>query len=167
MFDPNFLFVAGLGLLAWILLRRVYRRLGRRRKNEPAIARVPRPTAGPRRQLSDAPPEIAQYEVQLHDKARELTAVLDSKMAALNALVQQSQQQIDRLETLLGDAEPPAAAPRAASSQGPAAATAVSADAAEAELYLLADQGFSAVTIAHRLRRPLAEVQERLAQRSQ
>lgn len=150
--------VLGMGLLAALLLRRTYRRLGRRRKDESAIARVPRPKAMPR-ELMDAPADIAQYEVRLHETARELCAILDSKMAALNALNQQAQAKIDRLEALLGQVEsgapaapPPAAAPAAYEGE-------------HAELYRLADEGFSAATIAHRTHRPLAEVRTLLAER--
>jgi hypothetical protein len=152
--------VLGMGLLAALLLRRTYRRLGRRRrKEEPAIARVPRPKANPR-ELMDAPADIAQYEVRLHETARELCAILDSKMAALNALTQQAQAKIDRLEAMLGQNEadapetPPPAAPAPAAYEGE-----------HAELHRLADEGFSAATISHRTHRPLAEVRALLAER--
>ncbi len=156
MLDPRLLWLAALAVVTALLLRRTYRRLGRRRKAEPALARVPRP-ASERRQLSDAPPEIARYEVQLHETARELTAVLDSKMVALNCLIAQAQAKIDRLESLL-DQQRPNAPPE------PQPAPALEGE--HAEVFALAAEGFSAATIAHRTHTPLAEVQKLLAERS-
>lgn len=154
--DPNLLFLLGIALLAALLLRRVYRRVGRRKKSEPAIARVPRPQPK-HRKLLDVP-ELAQYEVQLHETARELSAVLDSKMVALNVLVQQAQQKIDQLERLLDELE-------SGKRQPPAAVTPPQVAAEHAEIYALADQGFSHATIAHRTHTALDQVQKILAAR--
>jgi len=154
--DPNLFVLLATALLAGFLLRRTYRRVGRRKKSEPAIARVPRPEPK-RRKLMDVP-ELAQYEVQMHETARELSAILDSKIVALQVLTQQAQQKIDHLERLLNQLE---------SGEKPAALAQTSIHYAgeHAQIYALADQGYSHATIAHRTHTPLDQVQKILAAR--
>lgn len=96
------MFALGCGLLTAILLRRSYRYFGRGRKkdNRPIVAQ-PRPTDQWSGAYQDADARFERQKVELHDQARELKAQLDSKMAVLQQLCAESQQQIDRLEALL------------------------------------------------------------------
>lgn len=50
---------------------------------------------------ADASPDIARWEVHLHETARELTAQLDSKMVALQHLIRQAREEQGRLQHLL------------------------------------------------------------------
>ena len=100
----NGMFLAGVALLVVILLRRWNRYYGRRRrgkKDVSGLVTIPRPSERPRRSLSTAPAEFLQWQVELHDTARDLKAELDSKMIALQILIQSASQQAARLERLL------------------------------------------------------------------
>ncbi|MEM6799607.1 MAG: hypothetical protein AAF589_08840 [Planctomycetota bacterium] len=101
------LFALGCGLLTAILLRRSYRYFGknRRRRPEPPIAEQPRPTGEWSGAHADATARIERQKVELHELGRDITARIDSKLILLQELVIKSQSQIDRLETLLAEAE--------------------------------------------------------------
>lgn len=103
----SMLFAAGCGLLTMILIRMTYKRLGKRnrRRNEPAIAAQPRPITPWAGAHADVAARLNRQEVELHDRAREVTAQIDSKMILLRELIEQSQQQATRLEALLAEAE--------------------------------------------------------------
>lgn len=100
-FAASLMFAAGCGLLAAILLRRTYKRLGRRRRNTPAIDAQPRPETAWSGAQGDASARIARQEVELHDRARDVTGQIDSKLILLRELIAQSESQIERLEALL------------------------------------------------------------------
>ena len=98
------MFLAGVILFAAILLRRSYRYYGRRRKGKKdlsGLAKLPRPSSEPKRSLSTAPPEFLKWQVELHELGRDLKAELDSKMIALQVLIDAAQTEADRLERLL------------------------------------------------------------------
>ncbi|MEM1303896.1 MAG: hypothetical protein AAGG46_03315 [Planctomycetota bacterium] len=106
-FLPTLMFAAGCALLTMIMIRLTYKRIGRRRprRNEPAIDAQPRPTGAWSGAQADASARISRQEVELHDRSREVTAQIDSKMIMLRELIAQSDEQIARLETLLAEAE--------------------------------------------------------------
>jgi hypothetical protein len=99
------LFLAGAGLASFILLRRTYRYLGARSKEEPALARAPRSDAAKERLHGGAPPEMSRWQVELHDLARDLKAEIDSKLSLLQILTAQAQEERQRLEAALARAE--------------------------------------------------------------
>lgn len=87
--------LAGVGLVIAMLLIRGSR--GRRRSSEGPIERAPRPAAD-RPRYSGRPPELDRWQVEMHETARELSARLDSKMSALQALIADADRAADRLE---------------------------------------------------------------------
>lgn len=90
----------GMAVFTVVLLRlsfRRYRRLGVRSKNQPVIEKAPRFT--PREQGGIIPPvEKARWEGEMCEIARETSARLDSKMAALAELIRQADEAAARLE---------------------------------------------------------------------
>ena len=98
-------FCAVLAVAIVILLRRSYRYFGRRSKASGSIVHVP--PAGPRTRggARDSEAQWLSEEVRMHETARELSARLDSKISVLEYLTGVAQQQIDRLETLVDQAQ--------------------------------------------------------------
>jgi len=154
------------------LMRRSYRYFGRRNDSRP-IAHVPRPgKRGPA--PLDLAGELARQEVQLHETARDLSARLDSKTSVLLQLVSRAERQIARLESLLeiaergqsrgGDEEtersPAGIGHVLPGVLGDSSEESTPVDPSQAEVLALAGQGFSAVTIAHKVGRSLTDVQE-------
>ena len=160
--------VAAVAVLTWVMLRRTYRRLGPRKRNEPTIVHQPRPDlADEKRHSLHAPDSVVQWEVQMHDTARELAGQLDSKMRALQVLIAEADRAAGRLEAALqangsGDVKaerppdesaPPCPAPVA---DGSVDATP---DPRCEEIYMLSDYGLPATEIARRLGSPVGEVE--------
>ena len=93
----------GLAIITAVLLRRSYRRLGDRNKNQPLIEKAPRfaphEPSGPYEHGKVLPPvEKARWEGEMCDIARETSARLDSKMNALAELIRQADLAAARLE---------------------------------------------------------------------
>lgn len=103
--NPVWLFFAGCALLTLILLKRTYRRLGRRKQDTSAIERIARPTSPWDGAQRDALAQVERQKVEMHEMARDLSGQLNSKIIVLEQLVGQSQRQIERLEHLLAEAE--------------------------------------------------------------
>lgn len=157
------MFLAGVSLLALILLRRIYRRYGRRRikGNTDYASYRPDAMTARSRSLSTAPSDVLRWHVELHDTARELKAELDSKMRALQLLIGQAREEADRLERILAlredgsprDAEEPAAQP---AHTHPALMDAAQ---RQAEIYHFADQGLPAAAIAEQVGRAVGDIE--------
>lgn len=98
---PTLLFLCGLGMMIFILLRRSYKYFGRREKAGPAMPKMTRPDAKIDQPLRDAPPELARWQVEMHETARELKAEIDSKLCVLQILVGQARHESQRLEANL------------------------------------------------------------------
>ena len=98
---------AGIALASWLLLRGSRARWARSQRATADPQQVRRSVAEPTRDaaLSDAPPEVLRWHVELHDTARDLKAEIDTKLAALNALTRLAREEADRLERLLKEAE--------------------------------------------------------------
>lgn len=101
--DPVYLFLAGCAMLTYILLRRSYRYFGRRARSKTVdgMEHVHRPTSpwdGARR---DVATYVTRQEVELYDLARDIQGKLDSKMILFQQLMAESQQKIERMESLL------------------------------------------------------------------
>jgi hypothetical protein len=76
-------------------------RLGQARPLSHAAAEEP---WGPAR-LEDAPPELARWQVAMHELARDLKGEIDTKLAALQTLVALARQEAARLEALLAQTQ--------------------------------------------------------------
>jgi len=157
-------YLLALAILLGLLLRRSHRYFGRKKPNKiEGLVRVDRPA--PKRPWSsnlDSPGQVAKFEVQLQETMRELSAQLDNKMVCLQVLLRQADEKIRRLEQLQqsemnNEAASTPTAGFGANSSSAAVASAI--DPAHQQIYGLADQGFSPVTIAHRVSRPLREVE--------
>jgi hypothetical protein len=128
--------------------------------------------------------QVEHWEVRMHDLARELSAQLDSKMSALEHLIQDAERQIVRLDERIGrkpeaSLEPGPVADRSASLPTPhittqAAALASSSLAGQSawqasprptkerrfdEVYALADAGHAPAVIASRVGSPVGEIE--------
>lgn len=160
------MFLAGMVLLIVILLRRTFRHYGRRRSAkrnaEPPLARTPRPSAKSTT-LSNAPPDVLGWQVEMHEIAREMKAELDTKMRALQVLIAQARHEADRLEQILTRFEsvgerPLDELPETRRSESRSSWLPGSPDR-QAEIFALADQGHSAADIAAQVGTPLGEVE--------
>jgi len=99
-------FFAGCALLTLILLKRTYRRIGKRTKYNPApIERISRPTGAWDGAQRDALAQVERQKVEMHDMARDINGQLTSRILVLEQLVGDSQRQIERLEALLAEAK--------------------------------------------------------------
>ena len=168
-------FLAALALMIVILLRRSHRYLSRQKKDDAALVHMPRPQGEDRRHHLDAPPDVLRWEVQMHETARDLSAQLDSKMSALQALIAEADRAAARLEAAM--AEPSDAPQRpdelrrqpgdqAAALKSPQAEAPPSASPARSsvrhrheEVYTLADYGLDAAEIAGRTGSPIGEIE--------
>lgn len=115
--------------------------------------------------------DLGRWEVQLHERARELCGQLDSKMAALQALCAEADRAAARLEAALrqaalpapsGELRPASQADSLRAGMHAAEETAPRERGAERpkeEIHTLADYGFSPAEIAHRVGLPIGEVQ--------
>ena len=96
------MFLAGCVLLTFILLKGTFRRLGRRKKAPPPpLEHIPRPKSAWDGAQHDAQSIIDRQKVEMYDMARELSGQLNTKIMILEKLISDSQEQIDRMETLL------------------------------------------------------------------
>lgn len=161
--------LAGIGLLTIIMLRRTYRYYGRQRSRSkaaaPYLTQVPRPAQN-QRSLSDAPPDVLSWQVELHDTARELKAELDSKMRALQLLIGQARHEANRLEQILSQLDPSLRTPSPDSSTNSPSNWLPGSPDRQAEIFALADQGRSAAEIAEQVSVPLGEIELILSLRS-
>ena len=96
---PILLFIAGIGLLTAILLRRTYRQLGRRGRkydNRPIDAQ-PRPNHRWDGAKADTVAVIERQKVELAELSRDVNGQLDTKIMMLRELIAQSQRHKHRL----------------------------------------------------------------------
>lgn len=101
--NPQMLVAAGLGLAAWLLLRKSFQR----RPSFPTKSKDQERRDANTRKLGlvDAPREYVQWEVSMYETARDLKAELDTKMMALQALVRMAQEETARLQAAIRRAE--------------------------------------------------------------
>lgn len=113
--------------------------------------------------ISPPPDELMQWQVELHDMSREASAQLDTKMAALRVLIDEADRAAARLEAAMGRSGEPAEQPNPIESLRPAASDEPKQPAARSgpreEIYTLADYGYDPAEIAHRVGRPIGEVE--------
>jgi hypothetical protein len=106
------LFAAGTGALVFFLMRfwsRRYLHASPAPRSEPLAPRRIR-EAAPQQPLRDAPAEIARWQVEMHDLARDLKGELDTKIAILQRLVIDARGAAERLEKVLDHAATDSAA---------------------------------------------------------
>jgi len=142
-------FLLALALTVAVLLMRSHRYLARRRREDagtppPGGTLKGGPAHGARH--TAAPPEVANWEVHMHETARDLMGQLDSKMRALQALTAEADRAAARLEAALDRSDEPQLADQPAESR-------------REEIYTLSDYGYDAVEIARRLGSPVGEVE--------
>ncbi len=104
------LFLVGLALTVAGLLMRTARQLSRRTSGAEPIVDSRRVVA-PNGPKVGPPAELVQWEVRMHETARELTGELASRISALRALVSEADRAAARLEAALDGAGPLAARP--------------------------------------------------------
>ena len=100
-------------VIGWVLFR-THRAFSRQRSNS-TLVQTPRPQRTDPGHHLDAPPEVLRWEVEMHETARELSAQLDSKMGALQALIREADRAAARLEAAVADT-PQSTGPKAKSS---------------------------------------------------
>ena len=151
--DLATLLLVVLAVTTGVLVVRTNRYFARqRRRGETGDSTTSSPD-GQERSEADAPDELVRWEVQMHDTARRLSAQLDTKMAALQALIDDADRAAARLEAALGRPAPSAA--NTPAPDGPDALRPRRRD----EIYTLADYGYDAAEIARRVGSPIGEVE--------
>ncbi|MGA2034106.1 MAG: hypothetical protein ABSG68_17830 [Thermoguttaceae bacterium] len=180
--DPSTILSIAVAAIAGLLLFRANRYLGRSRQNRPedcasfrspktgrTASEAPQSVPFPSPPHADGPPEVVNWDVHMHDTARELAGQLDSKMSALEALILEADRAAARLEAALSRSRDAGRQPgtqaerlRPAAAQEPAASDRADHAApgrSHEEIYTLADYGFETAEIARRLGVPIGEVQ--------
>ena len=95
---PYLMFAAGALLAIVILLKRSYRYFGRRSRSG-HITRVARPDTMPNpADEARGSRDFDRWEVHMEERMRENTALLDSKMLALQTLLREADETIARLD---------------------------------------------------------------------
>jgi hypothetical protein len=94
--------LAAMGLLIAILMMRSYRYFSRSKQTESHLVHTARPEEQKPRHNLVKPDEMLRWEVQMHETARELSGKLDSKMVALQHLINDADRAAERLEKDLG-----------------------------------------------------------------
>jgi hypothetical protein len=99
------MFLAGVGMLIFILMKRSYRYFARRKRqrNEQPLELQPRPKGPWDGVQRDAMANIDRQEVQMFEMARDLNGQLTSRIIVLEKLIAESQRQINQMETLLAE----------------------------------------------------------------
>ncbi|MBN2474698.1 MAG: hypothetical protein JXB62_08820 [Pirellulales bacterium] len=170
--------LAVLALTTVMFLIRGQRSLRRQKKDDAALLRNLKPDRTDRGHHLDAPGDVLRWEVQMHETARELSAQLDSKMSALQALTAEADRAAARLEAALASvAQASGASPtspqkpanqaaglRPRDDTGPATAAAAGAGQPASQerrerIYTLADYGYDPAEIARRVGSPIGEVE--------
>lgn len=155
-------FIVALALTIVILLKRSRRFFSRSRQDSSLITRTPRPGRRDAGHHLDAPPDVLRWEVQMHETARELSAQLDSKMGALQALIADADRAAARLEAAAAETSPatPPSKPPPSAQPPTGDDSARSPDrCSDEEIYTLSDYGLDAAEIAARIGSPVGEVE--------
>ena len=97
------MFLAGVGLLTFILMKRSYRYFSRPRqkRNDKPLELQPRPKGPWDGAQHDTMAHIERQKVEMFEMSRDLNGQLNSKIIVLEKLIADSQRQITRMEVLL------------------------------------------------------------------
>lgn len=102
--DINYMFpLAMIGAIVFLFYR-IRRKRGAASNRSSSGLRWSQPKSESPAAYHRAPPDVARYEVEMHDLARELSARLDSKLVLLQHLVRDADQQANRLEAVIAEA---------------------------------------------------------------
>lgn len=111
--DPNLqslMIIGGLGVVCWLMIRSRMKNM--KSSNTVVIPKLKfnanatgQPETFSGTQSLGAPKEVLRWQIELHDLGRELKGELDSKMIAIQALTQSSDQAALRLSELIQMAE--------------------------------------------------------------
>lgn len=159
--NANTIFLVGLLLVVGFMLRN-----SRKRRNAGKLPPVSEwgkaPETATRSPRRSTPDDIARWEVQMHDLARDLTGQLDSKIAILQILLRDAHQQIARLEA----ATAPGRSARRTTATPSSAAPVAKIDPRITEIHRLADDGYSSAAISYETGTPVGEIELILSVRS-
>ncbi len=179
---PTLFFLMAMMITIGLLLMRTQRHFSRQSSAQPPLVHTPRPQQETPAHRFGAPPEMVAWEVSMHDTARDLSAQLDSKMAALEHLIREADRAAARLEAALDPdelqgvnaapdrrpGEPPTAnqvhSLRTSGSKplpdtAPPDPPHTSKEARYQEIYMLSDYGYPPSEIARRVGSPVGEVE--------
>jgi hypothetical protein len=145
-------FIAAIVVATWMLMMRSQRYFGRRRAGEPENKWDTKPTPKTPAAQGELPESVARWEVEMHETTRQMSAQLDSKMSALQALIADADRAAARLEAALNGK--PQGVP-----QKETASLKMPSEARREEIYTLSDYGFSAADIASRIDAAVGEVE--------
>ena len=97
------MFLAGVGLLTFIMMKRSYRYFSRPRqkRNDKPLELQPRPKGPWDGAQHDTMAHIERQKVEMFEMSRDLNGQLNSKIIVLEKLIADSQRQITRMEALL------------------------------------------------------------------
>ncbi|HTN75254.1 MAG TPA: hypothetical protein VL096_08410 [Pirellulaceae bacterium] len=180
--SPQLLMIAGIGVVIWVLWRRSSKHFGRGGTAYKPAHRIQSLKTDRDLAMIDAPPELARWQVEMYDTARDLKGEIDTKLAVLQMLTLHANEATARLEHAieraeklgLGSALDPLAAieawdDRDKSLDRPPQAGDVDAlvrHPQAALIYALADQGQDATRIAAQTGLPQGDVEMTLSLRS-
>jgi hypothetical protein len=157
-----------LAITAGLLLMRTNRYFAQQRRQ--AARRVDGGHGHPEapRRYAQTPEAVARWEVEMHDRAREIAGQIDSKMSGLQSLIAEADRAAARLEAataradelqhLRGHQVDSLGAGAASNGSSPPTPSADRSRRHE-EVYTLADYGYSAADIAGRLGMPVGEIE--------
>jgi DNA-directed RNA polymerase specialized sigma24 family protein len=146
-------------VIGWLLLR-THRYLARQKGSDSPLVRLARLKQAKQGHHLDAPPEVARWEVQMHETARELSGQLDSKMRVLQALIAEADRAAARLEAAAAKSPEAVEQPAPPDTEPTTQAEVLkSARRRQEEIYTLADYGLDAAEIARRVGSPVGEVE--------
>jgi hypothetical protein len=154
------LFLAALMVTIGVLLYSSNRYFARQRSSPPSWTSG-RPVSPHSELPTETPTEVENWEVAMHDYARQVRGELDSKMSALESLIAEADRAAARLERAVQNSR---SVPAAANQAGvvPPLADPVESNTTlpqREEIYTLADYGLPAAEIAHRTGAPVGEVE--------
>ncbi len=151
--------IAAILAITITLLMRGYRYQRRQKRGGSSLPSRHPVEKDPRGLRAGAPDSIVRWEVEMQELARDLKAEIDSKMIALEHLIQDADRAANRLETALGSV--PANATNTECAEKPQATKLQTSDneALREEVYTLADYGFAFADIASRLATPVGQVE--------
>ncbi len=171
---PQLIILVAMGMMIWVLWRRSNKHFGRGGKAYEPPHRLSKLETNRDLALSDAPPEISRWQVEMYDLSRELKGEIDTKLALLQVLIRHANEASARLEKatqhaerlglsgerdLLGAIE---------SWQADAETTPAPTRHPQAEkIYALADRGASAAAIAMETGLALGDIEMALSLREQ
>ena len=152
-FFSQMMLLAGMIMLAWILIRRNLKMRQRSRVTDREVRQMQRKAVEPPRgaPLADAPPDVLKWQSAMFELQRDLKAELDTKILVVETLLRQADQTIDSLERVTGSE-----AQKANKTQAQTPDTA-------GTIRNLAAAGYTASEISDHVKLPLGEVELQLS----